>query len=255
MWTFDVGQGQAVLVRERGAAVLLDTADDRDWSGTRRVVSRLHELGVRDADLLLVSHADRDHAGGLHEMGAALAPRAILLPDAALDAPELLASIAAASRRGIPVRPVRAGDTVTVGPLRLDVRSPERGWLSGDNEASLVVRVQTSGFNAWIPGDAGLAVETRLLASRSVVRSDILVAGHHGSRDATGSDFLAALAPRAVIVSSGRRNRFGHPHPNFVSRVNDEGIRLFITANGGDVRVGMWRGRLVVTQPGNFAPD
>jgi len=246
----DVGQGQAVLVREDTVALLVDAGDDRGRAGSRRLVAGLAHRGLRSLDALVISHADRDHAGGAETVLAAAPPRLLALPEGLIDRPELSTLIRSATRRGIPVRPLRSGDVLSLGGIDLVAWHPEAGDRRRSNQASLALYVRTSGFAAWLPGDAGREAEAEWLLRRPPPAVDVLVAGHHGSRDATTGAFLARLAPRAVIVSCGARNRFGHPHPETLRRVRAAGARVWLTAGRGDVRARHDGERLLVTRAG-----
>ena len=88
-------------------------------------------------------------------------------------------------------------------------------------------------------GDAEKTLEHQLLWGKSdflILKSDILKAGHHGSKTSTSEDFLQAVSPQFAIISSGRKNRYGHPHQEVIDRLNSLGIKIFRTDLDRDVR-------------------
>lgn len=222
----DVGQGTAVLVRTRHHALLFDTGARFPSGydlGEAVVVPALEALAVRRLDLMVLSHADIDHAGGAAAVQRALAVDAVLGGEPV---------------PGLPLRPCHDAlhwrwDGVGFELLHPPPRYPVRG-----NEVSCVLRVQGRRGSALLTGDAGEVAELRMLAlHRQRLASDVLVLGHHGSQGSSSAAFLDAVAPRLAIATAGHRNRFGHPHRDVVQRLAMRGIVLANTAEDGAVAV------------------
>ncbi len=231
----DVGQGQAVLVRSGPHALLIDAADDRARDGTRALVHALRERGVSRLDALALTQNDRDHAGGATELLAAAPPERLLVAENLLDDPELRPLYAAAARRAVPVVPLAAGARFGLGRVGIAVLHPPPGVFVRDNEHSLVVRLAGDGIEALVTGDAGLAAERVMLERGLVRRTPVLVAGHHGSKGATGDALLAALAARVALISAGRGNSFGHPHKDTLARLAARRVPWLVTARDGSL--------------------
>lgn len=217
----DVGQGLAVLVRTRQHALLYDTGPaSRGFdSGAKVVVPTLRGLGVRRLDLLLLSHADQDHAGGA----------AALLGD--LPVTRLLSGEAAALRLARSAESCRDGEQWQWDGVRFST------WVwaqAGEaNDASCLLRIEARGERLLLTGDVGVAGERYLLGSGRDLRADWLLAAHHGSRSSSSAAFVAAVAPQAVLFSRGWRNHFGHPHPQVVARYRAAGVRMYDSAVDG----------------------
>jgi competence protein ComEC len=241
----DVGQGQAVLASEQGSHVLVDAGDHRGPRGQRALLAELRRLRVRRLAGLVVTHADRDHSGGAAVVLTALAPSWLALPAGAMDDPELHDLLRLASRRGVPVRPLAAGDRLGPSP-ELRVLHPPAGVRRGGNEHSLVAVVRAAGVTALLPADVALDVEAALVAGNVPPALDVLVAGHHGAATSTGSMLLARTRPRIAAISAGRGNRFGHPSPLVLARLRAVGARTFVTARHGTITVSRRRERLHV---------
>ncbi len=243
----DVGQGQAVLLAGRGGgAVLVDTGDDRRHQGTRALLETLARLGVRHLDALVLSHGDRDHAGGAAAVLRAVPTGRLLLPPGLADDPAGTAFRNAAASRGVPLVPVARGFRARYGDVEIRVLHPPPGTRTDGNEASAVVLARVAGLAVLVPGDAGKAAEpgfVRQLRGRHV---DLLVPGHHGARTGTGRALLGAAPPAIAAISAGRRNRHGHPHPATVSALRATGARVLTTARSGTLRIVVRRGRLQV---------
>lgn len=232
----DVGQGQLVALRTAGYRALIDTGP-RYGSGFMPLTG-LWPPGRRFDDVI-VSHGDRDHAGGLaglverHRVGRFLAP-----PGAGL-------SVAS--------EPCVAGRRWRRDGVEFRVLWPPAGARGlSDNDRSCVLLIRAGAQRLLVTGDAGARVEAALLR-RLPAGLEVLVAGHHGSRTSSSPGFVRRLSPRQVIVSAGRGNRFGHPAPEVVRRFRRQGSCLWSTAQDGAVT--LWLGaeagvRVVAERPG-----
>ncbi|WP_369990436.1 DNA internalization-related competence protein ComEC/Rec2 [Pseudomonas xanthosomatis] len=215
VWQLDVGQGLAVLLRTRQHNLLYDAGPAQGDSdlGESVVLPTLRKLGVKQLDLLLISHAHADHAGG-----------------------------AAAIRRGLPVLRELGGEGTGGAICNSGERWQWDGvafelwhWPQGpsSNERSCVLRVQAGGERLLLAGDMEAGAERAWLASNANTRIDWLQAPHHGSRSSSTEAFIQALAPRGVLISRGRHNSFGHPHAQVIERFGRHGVQVHDTAIDG----------------------
>lgn len=226
----DVGQGLAAVIRTQDGTLVFDTGPGYETgfnTGSLVVAPYLAAQGVGRVDLLVLSHADRDHTGGVGGLRERIPVRRILSGE-----PDAL---------GVPgVESCRADDGWEWSGVRFRFLHPGGlGWA--DNDASCVLRVEAGGRSILLPGDVTQAVEARLIEEHPQgLRSDILVAGHHGSATSTGAPFLGAVAPRLVLYSAGYANHFGFPAREVRERVAVRGIAALSTGVSGaiDVRLG-----------------
>jgi len=247
----DVGQGQATLVRSGEDAVLVDAGDDRARAGTRAALGQLRKLGTRRVALLVLSHPDRDHAGGALVVLAAIRPRAVALPATSFAAPAFEPVHREAARRGVPVLALAAGDVWERGGVAIRTLHPAPGAATNTNDDSLVLRVVADGLTGLIPGDAGALVERDLAGGRMQLQVDVLVAGHHGARSCTSDVLLASTRPGVVLISAGAGNRYGHPHPETLDRLGRAGLRPVTTAAWGPLSVRTLTKELLVVEAGS----
>jgi len=227
----DIGQGDAMLVQDpSGASMLVDGGSDP------LVLNRaLRRHGVERVDLVVVSHDDLDHAGGLVElMDEGRAGQ--LMVSAFLGASEV---VAAARRGGVPVREVMAGDRFSVGSVRVEVLSPSRRYLS-DNDGSVVLLVSAAG-SVLLPGD----IESVAQRDLPLVHPDVLVVPHHGSAT-TDLRWLRQTIGSVGVMSYGP-NRYGHPHLDVVSALAEAGAQVWRTEEG-DVVMDLSDPTVLVTQ-------
>ncbi|WP_353325011.1 DNA internalization-related competence protein ComEC/Rec2 [Chitiniphilus shinanonensis] len=237
----DVGQGLAVLVQTRGHALLYDSGPP--GMAERAVLPSLRALGVRELDLLLISHDDNDHAGGAQAMLDGLPVRrwsGSLPPDHA------------ARATPVPFRTCAAGQHWQWEGVRFTVLWPPADQVArDDNGASCVLRVDNGRTSLLLPGDIGRH-EENALRDADLPAATVLAAPHHGSRSSSSGAFVATVAPQWVAYSAGYRNRFRHPNQVVVERYAAHGAQALRTDADGalvfdfadEVRVEGWRARV-----------
>ncbi|WBM31446.1 DNA internalization-related competence protein ComEC/Rec2 [Pseudomonas sp. NY11382] len=222
VWQLDVGQGLAVLLCTRHHNLLYDAGPARgDYDlGERVVLPTLRKLGVSHLDVMLISHAHADHAGG-----------------------------AGAIQRGLPVERVIGGealDDVQLQPCASGEQWEWDGvgfslwrWADGrsSNDRSCVLLVEAQGERLLLAGDMEAGAERAWLAATEAPRIDWLQSPHHGSRSSSSEAFMRATAPRGVLISRGRNNSFGHPHAQVVERYRRHGVVVHDTAVEGALRL------------------
>jgi competence protein ComEC len=244
----DVGQGDAAIVDlPDGEAMVVDgggLVGSPIDVGVRVLAPELRSRRRASLAAVVLTHPHPDHFGGL--VAGLDAVRASALWDTGEGEAEQLAGgyaavLAAARSRGVPVlRPDALCGTRTVGGARIDVLAPCPGF-SPDRDAndnSLVLRLVFGHRAILLVGDAQREEEAVLLATaRDRLRADVLKVGHHGSSTSSSPAFLAAVAPREAVISAGRRNRFGHPHPATLAALSAAGARVWRTDADGAVTV------------------
>ena len=215
----DVGQGLSVLVRTAQHSLLFDAGpafDEGFDAGASVVVPYVLGRGLRDIDLLLLSHPDNDHAGGVDAVRAALNVRREL-----------------GTARG---EPCRDGMRWEWDGVRFAILHPQHAGGSR-NDDSCVLRIDGP-FSALLPGDIEKRAEARLLrAHGEALRADVLIAPHHGSHSSSTAAFVAAVRPQQVVFASGWRNRFRHPRPDVLRRYEDCGAGMTMTGGDGAIRI------------------
>jgi competence protein ComEC len=236
----DVGQGDAILLQDpAGSAVLIDggppeAADD--------ILRALRALRILALDVVVATHADADHIGGLSAVLDSM-PVGAFAHRVAEGGPLWLELLKTARHRRVPVLTPSAGDRLSLGGSGLTVLGPLAQGPQSDNAGSLVLRWDTSGGRVLLTGDAGLEAEAALEPWGADLRAEVLKVGHHGSADATGAAWLEAVRPRLALISCGRNNRFGHPSPATLHRLEAAGIPVLRTDRGGMLTVELSAGR------------
>jgi competence protein ComEC len=245
----DVGRGDSVLVQGRSGAALIDGAAalaGRFDLGASAVVPALRALGVRRLDLVVASHADLDHRGGLPAVFRSLPVSELWLPAGAGADPGFTELRAAARESGVALREVGLGDAPrSAGDLRVTPLWPPRAGGAGPrNERSLVVSAEAAGSRVLVLGDLG-AAEAALVVAHPDVSADVLLLPHHGSGGSSSEQLLAAVAPEVAIVSAPCPPQRGLPHPGAIARARRAGASVWWTGRDGALLVGLGK-RLAV---------
>lgn len=223
IWMLDVGQGQAIVVQTAKHALLYDAGPAMGGKdlGETVVVPFLRGEHIRHLDRLILSHADADHAGG-----------------------------AGAVMRHATVERLISGEPQRHRQLQAEgceseswewdaVRFRQWQWqdATNGNAASCVLLVDAADERFLVTGDLDVPGEWALLEAWPDLQVDWLVAGHHGSRTSTAQFWLQRLRPHSVLVSRGRHNSYGHPHPLVLARIRYNDMRLYDTAHDKAMRI------------------
>jgi len=221
----DVGQGDAVLVRDpSGLVAVVD--------GGREPVAfddALRRYGVRKIDLLVVTHGDDDHVGGLRDVFDRVAVGRMWVPKHPDLGPILHDLVDEAMALGIPVDRVVAGRRIGLGQISVATLGPRRRY-SSQNDGSVVLWV-AAGKTVLLAGDAEAAAQRDL----PELDPDVLLVPHHGS-STTDLDWLERTLDDVAVISVGP-NTYGHPTPEIMEVLRESGAEIHVTRDEGDVSI------------------
>ncbi|ADC61794.1 DNA internalization-related competence protein ComEC/Rec2 [Allochromatium vinosum] len=226
----DVGQGQAAVVETLDGILVYDAGPAYPGgfdTGAMMVAPFLRSRGIERIDRLVVSHADRDHAGG------AAGLLALVPADDILTGEPARLKLAGA-------QPCLAGETWVWSGVAFRLLHPKPAELAAGlkgNEASCVLEIRTADQAILLTGDVGARTEERLAEHLGADwRVTVLIAGHHGSATSTSARLLDAARPEWVLFSSGYANQFGFPARAVRERLAARGIPTLNTALDGAIR-------------------
>lgn len=235
----DVGQGDAILiVTPSGRQVLVD--------GGRYPSVVLDELGQhipfwdRDLDLVVATHPDDDHVAGLvavldrYDVGLLLGNGTPPGTDAAYSV-----LLETAASRGATLRTAQPGDVLRLDDrVELTILHPKADFQSDQsNERSIVARLAYGELTLLLTGDADASVEQMLMDGGLPLSSTVLKVGHHGSNGSSSAEFLGQVRPQVAVIAAGQDNKFGHPHPDVLSRLQDAGATILRTDESGTLEL------------------
>lgn len=250
----DVGQGDGIVIETGRNTVLIDGGStDKKKLGRDVLEPFLKSRGINRISLAVVSHGDDDHISGLLyllEEGGEIEIEKLCLPESGRGE-EIYQKLERLQREGGgEIIYMKAGDNVQIGKALAECLYGGENHSKKDsdrNAHSLIMRLNYEGFSMVFTGDADKESEMLLLRHRKNIRADILKAGHHGSDTSSSQEFLEAVSPAAAVISYGEGNRYGHPSPAVVERLEKSGIHIEETAKSGAVTIWFQNGKVRIT--------
>lgn len=227
----DVGQGDAAVIQCGGQSMLIDGGKPEKSS---YIYAWLQQHGLSYLDVIVATHVDADHIGGLSgalnyaSVGTAYCPETTGTTETFQSFVKYLA------QRGKQITVPTAGETFALGGAQIQILGPlHRAEDSNDN--SIVLKVSFGATSFLFTGDAERAEEQDLLNAGVNLQSTVLKVGHHGSDTSTSYPFLRAVAPQYAVISVGAGNSYGHPTEAVLSRLRDAGVTTFRTDMQGEI--------------------
>lgn len=222
----DVGQGQCLLLQSGGRTYMVDCGGDSDRTTADIAAEALLSQGIARLDGLILTHGDRDHAGAVENLLTRVDTDLLILPPPAAGLAECT---------GGEVVYAESDLCLTYGDTTITIFAPT--FPGNSNENSLCVLFDTEKCDILITGDRSGFGERMLLRNAAVPDVDILIAGHHGSKNATCEELLQAVRPETVCISVGEGNSYGHPAPEVLQRLRDFGCTVYRTDENGDILI------------------
>ena len=231
----DVGQGLATVVRTASHTMVYDTGPrwnpDAD-SGNRIIAPYLRGEGIRDLDALVVTHADEDHSGGAKSIIDMRKPKWVLT--SMDEKSEILRGAAEIMRCEWKAS---GGDSWHWDGVDFDIIHPENDAYDTKgvktNNLGCTLKITAPGGSILMTADIEKLAEKQILErfedEPAVLKSDVMVVPHHGSRTSSTDAFLDAVSPTMALVPVGYRSRFRHPHRAVMDRYAARNIPLYRT--------------------------
>ena len=234
----NIGQGDSILIRAtNGNDILIDGGPNK------KVLSELgKELPIfdKDIDIMIESHPDKDHIGGLPEVVSRYKVGVFLEPGVESENSvddELRKRI---EEKNIPRFLARSGQIIDMGDgSYLKILFPDRDVSSFEtNDASIVAEYIYGETCFLLTGDSPSKIEEYLVSKyKDELKCDVLKAGHHGSRTSTSDVYLEAVKPSLAIISAGKGNSYGHPHKETLERLVSHSVKVISTIDLGTIKI------------------
>lgn len=238
---FDVGQGDSFLVREpfNRSVTVIDTGGKLNFGRSQNEavhyaaegtsINYLKSIGIHRVDNLCLSHQDADHCGDVPAFLKDLKVKNLLIPEGMEKNHNFMRRIEP-NLGQTHLIPIKAGQHIP--GLLLNIYHP---FVSGrgDNHDSMVLGGHIGDKDWLFMGDLDQAGENEIRRHYPNLSTNVLKLGHHGSKTASGEGFLNQVHPQIAIISAGRHNRYHHPDPEVVSRIQKDHIRIYNTQKDG----------------------
>ncbi|MDF2723917.1 MAG: fold metallo-hydrolase [Paenibacillus sp.] len=229
----NVGQGASqLLVGPTGKTMLID-AGNNDKEDL--MVAYLQRAGIKKIDILVGTHPDADHIGGLDAVIDHFDVGQFYMPKVQSNTKTFEDVLLAAKKKGIKVNTAKSDIT-----LQWDTGTTVRmiapiGEYKDSNEMSAVIRVAYGDTSFLLTGDAEAKSEADLVASNTLLKADVLLVGHHGSNSSTSEPFLERVNPKYAVIQSGKDNKYGHPTPETVAKLSKKNITVLRNDTVGNI--------------------
>lgn len=242
----DVGQGDAILMRlPDNQDILVDGGPDDRVS---QQLGRYMPLGDRTIELLIISHNHADHIGGLKSILEQYEVKQIWISGAIHTTDRYLELLALIKEKQIPTIAVEVGQQHKIGPVELLTLYPPAGLvgqeLEDQHDATIVLKVSYQQFCAILTGDINTGEqkhEPQILEFATKLEQSldcqVLKVTHHGSASGSSLAFLKSVSPKVAVISVGANNRYGHPAPSVLQRLESIGASIYRTDRHGSVTV------------------
>ncbi|WP_227396792.1 DNA internalization-related competence protein ComEC/Rec2 [Jeotgalibacillus aurantiacus] len=237
----DVGQGDSILIDlpynqgtyliDAGGAMAFSDEDEPFRVGKEIIVPFLKSRGITSLDLLILTHHDWDHIGGAEDIAEEIHIKEVWTSEGSPDKKEMKELLDYFYEQKIPVFEQNETFTWEIGDAEFKLIHPD-DHLEGNNN-SLVLHALIGGMSWLFTGDIETEAERSL--SKLPIRSNVLKVAHHGSNTSTTDEFLNAVNPEIAVISAGRNNRYGHPHPDVLKRLEDQGTAVLGTYSHGAI--------------------
>lgn len=231
----DVGQGASqLLIGPTGKTMLID-AGDNSMEGT--VVGYLQQMGVKKIDILIGTHPDADHVGGLDKVIDHFDIGNIYMPRIQANTKTYESVLQSIKAKGLKVSTAKAGLTLDWEPdMEVKMIAPVHTY-EDTNEMSAVLHLTYRDTSFLLMGDAEAESEADILQSGVDLKADVLLVGHHGSRTSTSEALLNRVKPAYAVIQVGKDNKYDHPAPETLKRLTHKGIQIYRNDEQGNIIV------------------
>nr|WP_252724323.1 DNA internalization-related competence protein ComEC/Rec2 [Vibrio hepatarius] len=227
VFVLDVGHGLAVVIKQGPNAIIYDTgiAWQESSIAERIITPFLHYHGIKKVDILILSHADNDHAGGMETIIENWHPESIVSSQKTINGPKCI-----------------AGQKMVWGELDIEFIWPNHSVFRAYNPHSCVVRVihQATSNSLLLTGDIDAVVEWMLVRHPQLLRSDILIVPHHGSRTSSINQFIKVVGPEVAIASTAKIGKWSLPDQKVVERYAEANVDWLDTGTSGQISISFY---------------
>lgn len=231
----DVGQGDSsLIITPKGKTILIDAGDE---AHAKKVLSYVREQGIEKLNLVIATHPDADHIGGMDKVIKNFDIGVFAMPDVSAKTNQYKQI-----QRELKAKKMRAtrlyqGDEVQIDDdIGFEILSPVKGKKYDDtNEYSIVAKIVYKDTSFILMGDATMENEVDIINNVPDIDIDVLKLGHHGSSTSSSDYFITKTSPNIAIISCGKNNKYGHPHQEVMRVLKKHGVTPYRTDEMGDI--------------------
>ncbi len=231
----DVGQGDSIYIKAPNGEDIIIDGGNKDGSD---VVAYLKKQKVDDIEVMVSTHPDADHVGGLDEVLKAYRVQSVYAPKVSHTTQAYKDFLIAVQKERLKINTVTAGKTLNIKGVKAVFVAPVKSYSKSDlNNWSAVLHMTYNKNSFLFTGDAELKSESDMLASKRTLKADVLKVSHHGAKETTSANFLKAVKPKYAVISAGKKNSYGHPTSPVLSRLKQAKASVYRTDQKGDIMI------------------
>ncbi len=235
-----VGQGDSILFQSDNYNILIDAGPhyQSEKKSTSTIIQTLRKYGVKEVDLFIITHPDMDHIGGMEPIHSRYPIKKIALNPCFKSSKKLTQIFNNMHYSQKNIFWIKDEGIVQTPSFQIKLLNPCKQFFNkrnSKNDSSLYTHISNGNSSATLTGDASSISELFNITKIKDWKSDILKAGHHGSRYSTCNRFLRRIQPAYIVFSCGRNNPYNHPHPNIIQKSKKHKILSYRTDFQGDI--------------------
>jgi competence protein ComEC len=230
----NVGQGDSIYIKApNGEDILIDGGNNNYGDD---VVAYLKKQKVDDIEIMIATHPDADHIGGLDTVLSAFRVEQVYAPKVSHTSQTYKDFLTAVKREGLKIKTAQKGVSLGLKGVSAVFVGPVKSYSTSDtNDWSAVLKLTYGKRSFLFTGDAETKAEADMIASKQNLRADVLKVGHHGAKTSTSAAFLNAVKPSYAVISVGKGNHYGHPTAEVLNRLKAYKVNIFRTDLQGTI--------------------
>lgn len=234
----DVGQGDSEFIQLPDGKCMLIDASTSDYSDG--IIAYISNLGYTKIDYLIATHPHADHIGGMKAVVQHFDIGEVYMPKASTNTKTYENLLLAIADKGVSINTAKAGKVIFKdNDLSMEFLAPVKESYDNLNNYSAVLRLEYGSSAFLFMGDAEGQVENEILknSSKAKLKADVLKVGHHGSKTASGIEFVSAVSPKYAVIEVGTGNSYNHPHDKAIHNLSEIGADILRTDTNGNIAV------------------
>ncbi|PKG24396.1 ComEC/Rec2 family competence protein [Niallia nealsonii] len=229
----DVGQGDSIYIQTPNGDNIIIDGGNKDGSD---VVSYLKKQKVKNIAVLISTHPDADHVGGLDEVLESFNVKSVYAPKVSHTTQAYKDFLNAVKKEGLKIKTAQKGVKLSLKGVTATFVAPVKTYSKSDlNDWSAVLRLVYNKKSFLFTGDAEFKSETDMIKSKETLKADVIKVGHHGAKTSTSAEFLKAVKPTYSVISVGKKNSYGHPTSDTLKRLKNSKVKVFRTDKQGTI--------------------
>jgi DNA internalization-related competence protein ComEC/Rec2 len=232
VYFLNVGQGDSTFIyTPQGETILIDGGNNDKGEG---IVKYLTGLGIKTIDVMIATHPDADHIGGLDTVLEKMEVKSVYAPKVTHTTDTYKDFLLAVKNEGLKINTVKSGVKLNLKDIDAHFVAPVKEYDKELNTWSAVLYLKYNNNSFLFTGDADAESEQDMIASKESLQADVLKVAHHGSKTSTTNAFLKSVSPTYAIISVGK-NDYGHPSKEVLNALKQSKIQVYQTNESGTI--------------------